>query len=94
MELSAPSWAYLLCAQRFYRSAVFDTTFVQTFIALCVADRSGTKVLVLTLSQIQSYSMHKRSICSDSTFVHYNVWLYKYLTLFYLALLKVTRFYQ
>jgi len=38
-------WAYLLCAQRFYRSAVFDRTFVQTLTALCVADRSGTKVL-------------------------------------------------
>ena len=37
--------AYLLCAQRFYRSAVFDRTFVQALIALCVADRSGTKVL-------------------------------------------------
>ena len=37
--------AYLLCAQRFYRSAVFDRAFVQTLIALCVADRSGTKVL-------------------------------------------------
>jgi len=39
------AWAYLLCAQRFYRSAVFDRTFVQTLIALCIADRSGTKVL-------------------------------------------------
>jgi len=39
------AWAYLLCAQKFYRSAVFDRTFVQTLIALCVADRSGTKVL-------------------------------------------------
>ena len=37
--------AYLLCAQRFYRSAVFDRTFVQVLIALCAADRSGTKVL-------------------------------------------------
>ena len=37
--------AYLLCAQRFYRSAVFDRTFVQALIALCVADRLGTKVL-------------------------------------------------
>jgi len=37
--------AYLLCAQRFYRSAVFDRTFVQALIALCVADRSFTKVL-------------------------------------------------
>jgi len=37
--------AYLLCAQRFYRSAVFDRTFVEALIALCVADRSGTKVL-------------------------------------------------
>jgi len=37
--------AYLLCAQRFYHSAVFDRTFVSTLIALCVADRSGTKVL-------------------------------------------------
>jgi len=37
--------AYLLCAQRFYRSAVFDRTFVQTLISLCVADLSGTKVL-------------------------------------------------
>jgi len=37
--------AYLLCAQRFYRSAIFDRTFVPTLIALCVADRSGTKVL-------------------------------------------------
>jgi len=37
--------AYLLCAQKFYRSAVFDRTFVQALIALCVADRSGTKVL-------------------------------------------------
>ena len=37
--------AYLLCAQRFYRSAVFDRTFVQVLIVLCVADRSGTKVL-------------------------------------------------
>jgi len=36
---------YLLCAQRFYRSAVFDRTFVQALIALFVADRSGTKVL-------------------------------------------------
>ena len=36
------AWAYLLCAQRFYRSAVFDRTFVQTVIALCIADRSGT----------------------------------------------------
>ena len=37
--------AYLLCAQRFYRSAIFDRTFVPTLIALCIADRSGTKVL-------------------------------------------------
>jgi len=37
--------AYLLCAQRFYRSAVFDRTFVQALIDLCIADRSGTKVL-------------------------------------------------
>jgi len=37
--------AYLLCAQRFCRSAVFDRTFVQTLIALCVADRLGTKDL-------------------------------------------------
>jgi len=37
--------AYLLCAQRFYRSPVFDRTFVQTLIAPCIADRSGTKVL-------------------------------------------------
>jgi len=37
--------AYLLCAQRFYRSTMFDRTFVPTLIALCVADRSGTKVL-------------------------------------------------
>jgi len=37
--------AYLLCAQRFYLSAVFDRTFVHALIALCVADRSGTKVL-------------------------------------------------
>jgi len=37
--------AYLLCAQRFYRSPVFDRTFVQTLIAPYVADRSGTKVL-------------------------------------------------
>ena len=40
------------------------------------------------------FSVHKGSICSVSSFVHYDVWLYKYLTLFYLALLKVTRFYQ
>ena len=31
--------------------------------------------------------MHKSSTCSDSTLVHYNIW-------FYLARLKVTRFYQ
>jgi len=37
--------AYLLCAQRFYGSAVFNRTFVQALIAICVADRSGTKVL-------------------------------------------------
>jgi len=37
--------AYLLCAQRFYRSAIFDRTFAPTLIALCVADRSGKKVL-------------------------------------------------
>jgi len=36
---------YLLWAQRFYRSAIFDSTFVPTLIALSVADRSGTKVL-------------------------------------------------
>jgi len=28
---------------------------------------------VPTLSQIQSYIVHNGSICSDSTFVHYNV---------------------
>jgi len=27
------------------------------------------------------FSVHKGSICSDSTFVHYNIWLYKYLTI-------------
>ena len=37
--------AYLLCAQRFYRSTVFYRTFVKALIALCVAGRSGTKVL-------------------------------------------------
>jgi len=52
------------------------------------------KSYVPTLLQIQSYSVHKGSIRHDSTFVHHNIWLYKYLTLFYLALLKVTRFYQ
>jgi len=36
---------YLLCAQRFYRSPVFDRTFVQTLTAPCVSDRSSTKVL-------------------------------------------------
>jgi len=40
--------AYLLCAHRFYRSPVFDRTLVQTLIAPCVADRSGTKVLCAT----------------------------------------------
>jgi len=74
--------AYLLCAQRFYHSPVFDRTFVQTLTAPCVSDRSGTKVLcVPTLSQIQSYIVHEGSICSDSTFEHYNIWLYKALTL-------------
>ena len=37
--------AYLLCAQRFYRAAVFDRAFVATLIAPYIADRSGTKVL-------------------------------------------------
>jgi len=37
--------AYFLCAQRFDCSPVFDRTFVQTLIAPCIADRSGTKVL-------------------------------------------------
>ena len=37
--------ACLLCAQRFYLSAVLDRTFVQALIVLCIADRSGTKVL-------------------------------------------------
>ena len=89
--------AYLLCAQRFYRLAVFDRTFVHALIALCVFALQiarAQKSYVPTLSQIQSYIVHKGSICSDSTFVHYNIWLYKYLTLFCLALLKVTRFYQ
>jgi len=62
---------YLLCAQRFCRSPVFNITFVQTSIAPCIADRSGTKVYVPALLQIQSYSVHKGSIGSDSTFVHY-----------------------
>jgi len=39
------------------------------------------KSYVPTLSQIQSYIVHKGSICSNSTFVHYNIWLYKYLSL-------------
>jgi len=39
------------------------------------------KSYVLTLSQIQSYTVHKGSIWHDSTYVHYNIWLYKYLTL-------------
>ena len=39
------------------------------------------KSYVPSLSQIQSYSVHKGSIWHDSTFVHYNIWLYKYLTL-------------
>jgi len=37
--------AYLRCAQRFYRSAIFDSTFVPTLIAPCVADHLCTKVL-------------------------------------------------
>jgi len=37
--------AYLLCAQRFYLSPVFDGAFVQTLIAPCIVDLSGTKVL-------------------------------------------------
>jgi len=37
--------AYLLCAQRFYRSPVFNRTFVQTLIAPCIADRLGKNVL-------------------------------------------------
>ena len=88
------AWAYLLCAQRFYRAAVFDRTFVQTLIALCVADRWGTKVLCANLIANPVLHRAQGSICSDSTFVHYNIWLYKYLTLFCLALLQVTRFYQ
>jgi len=47
----------------------FDRTFVQTLIAPCIADRSGTKVLCANFFaiKIQSYSVHKGSICSDST---------------------------
>jgi len=30
---------YLLCAQRFYLSPVFDRTFLQTLIAPCIVDR-------------------------------------------------------
>ena len=37
--------AYLLCAQRFYHSLVFNSTFVQTLIAPRIADRSDTIVL-------------------------------------------------
>jgi len=37
--------AYLLCAQRFYLSPVFDRTIMQPSIAPCIVDRSGTKVL-------------------------------------------------
>jgi len=44
---------------------------------------------MLTLWQIQSHSVHKGSIWRDSTFVHYNIWLYKYLTLYNIANSKV-----
>ena len=37
--------AYLLCAQRFYHSPLFNRTFVQMLIAPCIAAGSGTKVL-------------------------------------------------
>ena len=36
--------AYLLCAQRFYRSRIFDRTSVHTLIAACIAARSVTKL--------------------------------------------------
>jgi len=36
--------AYLLCAQRFYRSLIFDRTSVHTLIAPCIAARSVTKL--------------------------------------------------
>ena len=44
--------AYLLCAQRFYRSVVFDRTFVQTLIALCCTniyhfDRTFVQTLIV-----------------------------------------------
>jgi len=65
------AWAYLLCAQRFYRSAVFDSTFVQTLIALCVADRSGTKLLCANfiainpvLHRAQRFYLQRYHLCA------------------------------
>jgi len=102
--------AYLLCTQRFYRLPVFDGTFVQTLIAPCIADHSGTEVLC-DIFIANAILQRAQKFYLDSTFVHYNIWLYKYLKRqwviwhsieirsfsaqrFYLALLKVTRFYQ
>jgi len=52
----AVKWSYLRLGlsfyvhkgsiERFYRSPLFDRTFVQTLIAPCIAGRSGTKVLI------------------------------------------------
>ena len=93
MELSAPGPLFSVhkgsIVQRFSIEPL-----CRRYLLFALQIARAQKSYVPTLSQIQSYIVHKGSICSDSTFVHYDVWLYKYLALFYLALLKVTRFYQ
>jgi len=80
MELSAPRPIFCVHKLRFYRSPDFDRTFVHTLITPCIADRSGTEVLCDYFIANPILQRAQSYSCSAERF--------------YLALLKVTRFYQ
>ena len=80
MELSAPGPIFCVhkgsIVQRFSIEPLY-----RRLLLFALQISQAQKSHVPTLSQIQSYIVHKGSICSDSTYVHYNIWLYKYLSL-------------